>query len=281
MTPLEICEPLLQYICRLSRSARKGGSFEMNHVRNQVVELFDNMKREAAAEPALADHFDYNKGQLELVLMFFVDFMIKESNLPFASEWQELAIERHNEMAGDEKFFDLLDEALADPGDAVAPRLAVYYACIGLGFTGWYTGQAEHLRKKMLEVSARIRRIMDVDSAARICPDTYEHTDTSDLIQPPGTRLVGIFLVAVSLVVVLFVANVYLYRTTSDKLRTTLTQITQTGQSRVTAQVDDERSGTEDERSGTEDDRSQADEEEQSDPAKDESSAAEGQEATE
>ena len=230
MTPLQVCEPLLQYICRLNRSARKGGNFDMSVVRSQITELFDQIRRDAAAEPALAEHFDYGRGQLELVLMFFVDFMIKESKLPFAAEWQELAVERHNEMAGDEKFFDLLDEALADPSEAVAPRLAVYYACIGLGLTGWYTGQAEHLRKKMLEISGRIRAIMDVDRTARVCPEAYEHTNTTDLIQPPGARLFGIFLVAASLLVVLFVANVYLYRSTSESLDRALTRIVQADQ---------------------------------------------------
>ena len=43
------------------------------------------------------------------VILFFVDFMIHNSNLSFAVDWQNLAYEE-NEMAGEEKFFNLLDK---------------------------------------------------------------------------------------------------------------------------------------------------------------------------
>ena len=225
MTPLQASEPLLQYICRLNRWARRGGSFDVSVVRSQINELFDKIEQDVADVPGLAEHFEYGRGQLGLVLMFFVDFMIRESKLPFAAEWSDLAIERHDEPAGDERFFDLLEQALADRSDAAAPRLAVYYTCIGLGFTGRHSGQAEYLRKKMLEIHTRIRAIMDVDRTARICPEAYAHTNTSDLVHRPSTRLFGILLVTFSLIVALVVANVYLYRSTSATLDQALNRI--------------------------------------------------------
>lgn len=220
MILLELCEPLFQYICRLNRSGRKGGSYEPARVRSEIQVLFDEMRSKAAGEANLVSQYE----KVEMPLIFFVDFMIKESALSFARQWQELAYE-HNELAGDEKFFDLLDETLADPSQAATERLGVFYTCIGLGFTGWYTGQPEFLRKKQLEISARVRGMMDVDEAARICPEAYENVDTSDLVQPPGTKLVAIFVALIGMTIVVFVANFFLFRTADKDLQAALQKI--------------------------------------------------------
>ena len=52
-----------------------------------------------------------------------------------------------------------LDETLAEKGSEADERLEVYYACLGLGFQGWYAGQPEFLRKKMSEIAPRIGRV--------------------------------------------------------------------------------------------------------------------------
>ena len=42
--------------------------------------------------------------------------------------------------------FDLLEETLKESGDDAAERLAVFYVCLGLGFSGIYFQQPEFLR---------------------------------------------------------------------------------------------------------------------------------------
>ncbi len=155
--------------------------------------------------------------QIELLLMFFSDFMIKESALPWAREWHELAFERH-EMAGDEKFFDILEETLKDRSPNANDRLAVFYVAMGLGFSGWYTGQPEYLRRKMKEIAARLQSAGQFAESQRICPDAYEKVDTRDLVEPPGTKLIGIAIALVGLMIVLFFAYGFLYRDSSTKL---------------------------------------------------------------
>src|SRR6185295_4922356 len=163
MTLLELCEPLFQYVCRLNRSARKGVRPELSVVRTEIKTILADMKSKAASDRSLVTQYD----KIELPLVFFVDFMVKECAGSAARQWQDLGAER-KELAGDERFFDLLDETLKEPGEAAAERLAIFYVCMGLGFTGWYTGQPEFLRRKMLEISARIRAMMDTDSSVRI-----------------------------------------------------------------------------------------------------------------
>jgi type VI protein secretion system component VasF len=143
--------------------------------------------------------------------------MIKSSAISNASDWQELAFER-KELAGDEKFFDLLEETLGDRSDQANERLSIYYTCMGLGFTGWYTGQPEYLRKKMMECSTRIRSLIDTDQSAKICPESYENVNASNLVQPPSASLVGIGIALVGLIIVLFIANAYMYRSSSSEL---------------------------------------------------------------
>jgi type IV/VI secretion system ImpK/VasF family protein len=225
MTLLELCDPLFQYICRFNRSARKGGHHDLHQVRQEVKAMLAEMKGKAASQPGMSTQFE----KIDIVLMFFVDFMIKSSPISNAGEWQELAFER-KELAGDEKFFDLLEETLADRSEQANERLSIFYTCMGLGFTGWYTGQPEYLRKKMLECSTRIRGLIDTDQSSRICPESYENVDTSDLVQPPSASLVGIGIALLGLIIVLFIANAYMYRSSSSELTKALDGIIKSSQ---------------------------------------------------
>jgi type IV/VI secretion system ImpK/VasF family protein len=222
MTLPEVCEPLFQYVCRLNRSARKGGSFELGVVRSEVGNLLNSMKASCVTDQAMVEQFD----KVELPLIFFVDSMIAESGLNISEAWnaERLAYQR-NELAGDEKFFDLLDETLADTTLAATERLVIFYTCIGLGFTGWYAGQQDYLQRKMKEIAVRIKSYVPLDDASRICPEAYDNVDTRDLIEPPGRKLVGIAIALVGLVVVLFVTNMYLYRDASHGLSQALRKI--------------------------------------------------------
>lgn len=224
MNLLELCEPFFQDIARLNRAGRKGGQFEFITVRADVKNQLEQIQTRAATDPRLKSQAK----AMELPLMFFADSMLAESSLPFAGEWNKkrLAYER-NELAGDEKFFDLLEETLRDPGDEATERLAVYYTCIGLGFTGWYQGQPEYLRKKMLEMATRIRRHMESDTTVRICPEAYEHTDTRDLIEPPTRSLGAIAIAFVILMLTTLAANYYLFQKASQDLTESLTVVLQ------------------------------------------------------
>ena len=205
MTLAECCEPVFQSVCRLNRSARKGVSPEMDQARTELQSaLAESRSRAEGAGHAAAFV------RVEIILLYFVDFMVRQSKLSFASQWSDLARER-GRLGGDEDFFDQLDETLKDKSDEARECLGVYYSCIGLGFTGWYTGQGDFLRKKMQEVSSRLRGMMDADRSARICPESYEHVNTADLVQPPSRSLAGVVIVAVGLAITLLAANIALY----------------------------------------------------------------------
>lgn len=211
MTLLELCEPLFQYVARLCRSARMGYALEMGQVQSDIKRVFQEMKAAVSGSPDLARQYE----KVELPLIFFVDFMIKESRLSFAGAWVELGREK-NELAGDEKFFDLLDVDLADPSESATERLVIYYTCLGLGFTGIYTGQPESILRLVSEMSARISGMMDADQKSHVCPEAYENVDSRDFVVPPGAKLVGIGIALVGLLVVWSIAYLFLFMRTSS-----------------------------------------------------------------
>jgi type VI secretion system protein ImpK len=221
MTILEACEPLFKKVCLLNRLGRKGGgTSDYDKLRLDIEETFKDIERETDKDPLLRAQWQ----KLEFALVFFVDSMIAESQLPVAAQWHQhrMAYDR-KELAGDEKFFDLLDETLNDPSQEATERLLVFYVCIGLGFMGWYAAQPEYLRGKMLDISQRIRSAMEQNPTARLCPEAYEHLDTRDLVQPP--KLGGIALIFAGLCLIVLAVEIYLFRNASLSLTDSLTAI--------------------------------------------------------
>ncbi len=231
MRLVTLCEPLFQYVCRLNRSAAKGCTLPLERVRADIQRLFEDIRHEASSRPDLAAQYE----RIKLPLTFFVDFVIRESNLSFRTDWTPLAYD-FNELAGDEKFFELLESDMTDPSDGAAERLAVYYTCLGLGFTGLYAREPDTIRRLAGRISGRISRFMDADTRARICPQAYEHTDARDFTEPPGTKLVGIGIALVGLLIVWFVAYFLLFSSVSDRIDEHLTAILNRG---ATAQSTD------------------------------------------
>jgi hypothetical protein len=192
----------------------------MDQVRNEIKRIFEVMRAESLNNAELTGQYE----KIELPLIFFVDFVIKESKLTFAYDWYELGRER-NELAGDEKFFDLLDENLVDSSDAATERLVIFYTCIGLGFTGVYTGQPESIQRLMSKISARISGMMDADEKSYICPEAYENVDDRDFVEPPSTKLVGIGIALIGLIIVWSIAYCCLLKWTLDDVTNSLDTI--------------------------------------------------------
>jgi type VI protein secretion system component VasF len=225
MTLQQLVEPLFQYLCRLNRAHRAGAAADRDLTRRELTELFEQMRRQAARDPVLQESFR----QMELPLLFFVDFTIAYSGLPFARDWRRdenrLAYSV-GERGGDEKFLDLLDKALK-PGSNVSPeQIAVYYTCMGLGFTGQPPLSGPELQMKMLQLAGRLRGSMDADVHSRVAPDAY-HADTAPYARPPGSAFLKLAMLLVGLVLVLLVANIVLWRDSVRDLRDCILRVSE------------------------------------------------------
>ena len=224
MTLLELCEPLFQYVCMLNRIARSAGGESMEYaaLRPVVDSIFEGIAALAASDPPLKLQYD----KMHLSLVFFVDSILSESALTLAPVWnkQRIAYEQ-KELAGDEKFFDLLDQTLEEHSAEADERLAVYYTCLGLGFTGWYTGQAEYLRAKMNVIANRIKKQVLADPRARLNPEAYENLDTRNLVQPPGIKLAVVAIIFAACLFLTLLLNAYLFHAASRGLADSLREI--------------------------------------------------------
>jgi len=229
MRLLELTEPFFLRICELNRSSRKGGHLEYGRVRAEIDGHLKDMRTTAAGEIGLNAQYQ----EIEPVIVFFVDSIIAESDLDFAEDWNRnrLADDR-NLLAGDSRFWELLKDTLADSTEEATERLAVFHTCIGLGFVGDHIGEPESIRNRMAQVTARLRGTIDMDDDTlsiqerRVCPAAYENVNTANFIEPPGMKLVGIAIALVGLIVVLFVANIWLFKETSRDLNDALDTIT-------------------------------------------------------
>lgn len=218
MTLVEICEPLFQYVCKINRMGRKGGRVEYGVVRGELKAIFQEMRAKAEATAGMTGPFN----DIEMVLIFFTDSMILNSKLP--PGWKPLSHER-GELGFEEKFWDMLEDTLKDMSDSATQRLGVYYTCIGLGFTGLYTGQADYIRRKMLEISARMRGMIDADQSARICPEAYENVDKRDLTLPPIHGIASLVIAAVIMLVFLVVGYSQLFKSAGNAVGSSLDTI--------------------------------------------------------
>ena len=218
---LNHCDPLFLAVCRLNRIGRmgRGGAIEYAQTRTEIEELFEVLARTAKGDLSLGEQYR----KVELPLIFFVDSMIAESALPFASKWSNnrLAAAR-NEYAGDEKFFELLDETLKDTKETADERLAIFYICIGLGFTGGSGGQVEFLKKKMEEIAPRVKAYVDADESAFITPASYQSTNLANLPMPMAASLVPLLIILTGLLLVVVGVNIYTFRSASAELNDAL-----------------------------------------------------------
>ncbi len=196
MTPNEACDPVFKRICELNRIGRTGERCpDYSELRAEMLALLADVKKAMSADSSLERHWL----PLELPLIFFIDSMISESQLPVAAEWnrKRIAYER-KELAGDQKFFDLLESTLADQGVDATARVPVFYTCLGLGFLGMHAGHPEAVQKYMTDLSARIEPPPGGEMGSKITPEAYDNVDLRNLIRPKPMStwlLVALFVV--------------------------------------------------------------------------------------
>ena len=132
MNLLQLCEPTFLYICKVNRIYRSGGKLDLRRVQVDVADLRGEVQSKLIQEDnMLNQQFE----SIELAYIYFIDSMLVASGM---IEWNDerIAVTEFNRRAGDNEFFDLLYDAESEVGEEADGKLAFYYCCIGLGFTG-------------------------------------------------------------------------------------------------------------------------------------------------
>jgi type VI protein secretion system component VasF len=147
----QVCRPLFRYVCSIYRDQENGRALSIDKVKSDIHRCFEAMRDSVLGDTILADQLS----KMQLPLVFFVDYMIKEGPFEFKNSWTELARD-YNELSGDEKFFDILDDTLADPSPSATERISVFYTCIALGFYGCYSSDPIYLERKIKICALRL-----------------------------------------------------------------------------------------------------------------------------
>ncbi|MDR1031271.1 MAG: DotU family type IV/VI secretion system protein [Treponema sp.] len=189
-TPITIealCRPVFTCFCNYWQLNQAGIPLSLEKFRADIETSLEEAKRKATADPVLTREYD----QIERPLVFFIDFMVQESSFPFNQNWRELG-RNYNELSGDEKFFNLLSNALQDT--EAHTTIPLFYTMLGLGFEGAYMQDHGYIDKTMSQCAAlfpkeldiREEPIVEVSTKARIAG-----SKKARLLQPLRIALIG------------------------------------------------------------------------------------------
>ena len=221
MQLLQLCEPLFQYVCRLNRIAAYGCEVTQKKVDGDIRKMLNKMKTQASVDSRLAEQFE----KVLPPLVFFVDYMIRKSQLSFNNQWRNLAYTMFREMAGDERFFCMLDEELAGNDEAAAERVAIYYTCLGLGFKGLYLRQPDQIKQYMTRAWSRISDLLDSTDEAYLCPETYQYTDKRPMDKSVKSKLMAIAIIFVILLLFWLAGSFWLFNRACNESNVLLEKI--------------------------------------------------------
>ena len=207
MNLLELCEPTFLYICKVNRIYRNGGKLDLQKVQTDIADLRGEIQSKLIQEDSILNQqFE----SIELAYIYFIDSMLVAAGL---TEWNDnrIAVTEFNRRAGDNEFFDLLYDTEAEVGDDADGKLAFYYSCIGLGFTGMYEDDPKHLHEIMQRLEPRVRVFMDRDVISRITPEAYSHNLEMNVSPETAPRYLGLLFLSVGAILAIIISIFYLY----------------------------------------------------------------------
>lgn len=159
----QLISPLLKKICEYCAFKDGGCEVPQDVILSEIRSDLNLIRQKAAAYPVLMQQYQV----VEKPLVFFIDYIIKEGGFSFSDSYRELA-RNFNELSGDDKFFDLLDEAVKTKEDQEIIR--VFYMLIGLGFDGYYKRRRAEIVELMQNTAALLPKAANFN-LQKITPD--------------------------------------------------------------------------------------------------------------
>lgn len=138
----ELVSPILHKLCNYYIYERNGYKLGYEEFTAEISHLLKNARNTAEKSDALSSAYR----KIEFPLIFFLDYTVKESGFSFSQDYVPLA-HSYNELSGDDKFFDCLDEAIA--GESDPEILNIYYIMLGLGFDGAFKREPAEVVRRM------------------------------------------------------------------------------------------------------------------------------------
>jgi len=214
VTELEkLCNPVFQCLCNYWQLSCVTSMTDREQFQSDIVGLMMEAGKKARKDPQLEREFTW----MEKPLVFFIDYMVKEGRFPFRDDWRELS-RNYNELSGDEKFFDLLNDTLNNPD--LNNSFILFYIMLGLGFDGVYRYNRKYVEQCMLLCMEKATTDFDISSEPVLPPS----------IKKPFFKRQRKFTVRAALIagavfmIVCFIINIVVFANTTENYRTLLKQ---------------------------------------------------------
>jgi type IV/VI secretion system ImpK/VasF family protein len=193
---LELYEPIFQWVCFVNRAGRKSkgeaGAYNYDQARNEINRHLKDIQEKARQDNYLARQEE----KLKPPIIFFINSMVGQSGLDIAQQWMTdlLTVPGYHAARGNVEFFKLLAQTMGDPGDDATERLAVYYVCLGLGFTGNEMKSPEEIDEFMERLRPRVKSLglLETDLKSPISGANEHQPEVVDVRGQKETRWVVI-----------------------------------------------------------------------------------------
>ena len=214
ITDLEkLCNPVFQCLCNYWQLSCVTNMVDREQFQSDILGLLMEARKKSRKDPRLEREFVW----LEKPLVFFIDYMVKEGRFPFRDDWRELS-RNYNELSGDEKFFDLLNETLNYPD--LNNSFILFYIMLGLGFDGVYRYNRKYVEQCMLLCMEKASVDFDIGSEPVLLP-----TIKKPFIKRQRKLTVRVALIVSAIfMLVCFIINIVVFSNTTENYRELLKQ---------------------------------------------------------
>jgi type VI protein secretion system component VasF len=151
--------PVLQKVCEYCVFKDSGYETPQDVMLAEIRSELNSISQRCISMPMLLQQYQ----AIEKPLIFFIDYTVKEGGFSFSKDYRELA-RSFNEFSGDDKFFDLLNNALQLNDDKEV--IKVFYLLMGLGFDGYYKRRRSEIIDVMEQTAAHLKKSPDFNAEA-------------------------------------------------------------------------------------------------------------------
>ena len=200
---VDACAPFFLYLTTFRRNAATSTQ-DVQALREALgAELQKVATRCQSGPPEVAQLFDYVRYPLAVT----ADQVVLTSPWPHRVGWsmQLLETQEFGTMEGGKKFFELMDQLIADGSDASVALSEVYFHCMGLGFQGELRNNKDELnqRRRQLFDKARLGQVV----GDRLTPDAYGRNSTASTLTLPTVGIFRFVIIAVAAILFTLLAG--------------------------------------------------------------------------
>jgi type VI protein secretion system component VasF len=166
-----LVNPILQKICKCYAFKESGYEISYQTIDNEIRDLIRVARQKSLQDSVLAEKFN----QIERPLVFFIDYFFIENSFSYSREYEPLA-HVYNELSGDEKFFDMLNDSLSKK-EIDIDVIEIFYIMLGLGFDGAFKREPKEVMRYINRCSELLS--IEFDPTKEIlCPELLKKKNT-------------------------------------------------------------------------------------------------------